>query len=261
LLKKLKKFKRKKAKKFMIAKRSQISIFIIIAVIVVIIVLSGWFAYKNYQKVKSEEMVKGIKAYADNCLKQTLDLAIEEIGLSGGYYLEPPKEGILFYFRIIPLYLYNNTKDIPNSSQIEKAISDYIEKNIIYCVRKINQKNIEYGKPLANVTISNKTFVRLYFPIIIKEKYVTKISDFEAEANLSLIKFLEIANELVELQIRHKGLCIDCIDELAADKEIKVVTVQQVDVTNRSIVIYQIYDEKYKIEELPYAFIFATELR
>ncbi|MEM1535538.1 MAG: hypothetical protein QW199_03115 [Candidatus Pacearchaeota archaeon] len=246
-------------------KKAQIAFFVLISLIVVVAGVVGWLAYESLKEKEKIEIINATyaKEFVDSCFKAVSEMALVEIGISGGYYRDPPNYGILFYTQIIPLYLYNKKKDVPQIEDVEEAIQDYIVLNLKYCLAQLKSSNvnINYEQMKVDPKLDKQTTIILYLPVTVEEnnKAIT-FSDFEFNAPISIQKFLDTANQLVDWQINYDGICLDCIENLAFQKKLKIKALQQVfDPTNSSLQLYQIYDESYKIENQSYLWVFAAE--
>lgn len=218
--------------------KAQTTIFIIIAVLVVAIVI-GFIYLKSstekeergrdyFKQHKIEPSLDNIQDFIVECLEETSIEALEVIGIQGGYYNQPDH----FYdleWSFIPYFYYKGEFLMPDKTEIETQLSDYINTNLPECTKEINFKNfqLEYPEP-QTTTLIKSTEVTFTTDLQVTIKQKESSSTFELESHpvsisSSLNDIIEVAGYITDSHKDNEDLiCINCLAEMAKEKDLYI---------------------------------------
>lgn len=200
-------------------KRGQVTIFIIIA-IVVVVAGSMFFVFKdsfsnNNQDVPVE--IAPIKNFVDDCIENSIEDVVYQIGQGGGYYFPPvlaDEWGYTYYF-------YEGKEYFPSLTQIESEFSQLMESEIALCsgnFEDFEQYNIDQKSVVVDTEIYDERIVfEVRYPLRInyrEDSYVLK--DFGTHSyDVRLGKIHSRVYEMIEEDYySEEGICLSCFSEM-----------------------------------------------
>ena len=246
-------------------KKAQVTVFVIVAVLIIGLVIGLYFFRGNFNILK-ENNPKGLSleigqvdSAFEDCLKQRAIDAIRIIGLQGGY-ITLPENYLVTSISNVAYGYYNGKKTLATKETIEKEISSYIEASANYCIDyKDFSANISVGKPSVKTKIENDyVYVSTKIPIsITKDNKVALLNrDYKVNVPIRLGNMLDIANEIINREIKEPDYVqLTYLSQLSFNTAI-------VPYTDESSVYFIIdKDNKTKIDNVPYTFMFANEIK
>lgn len=184
-------------------KRGQVTIFIILAILIVSAFVI-FFSLNKDSKVKTQENypeeILEIKEFVQDCLIETAENGLVEIGETGGYFSNLDYE---YLGNGIPFYLKNNLKIIPTREEIESELEYYIDNELFYCVIGLYQQfpefTFEEGDTKSHIEIEEDEIkVSMDYDLTItKEDVSYQIKNYETTISLNLDTLLYVADEVV----------------------------------------------------------------
>ena len=255
--------------------KSQVTIFIIIAIIIIIF-LAFFFLKKTEKKQIGQDLdyfkrhgiqpsVENIQTFIIDCYEETSKHALKKIGFQGGYYNKPD-----YYYEMdwafIPYYYYQGLQLMPNKKTIESELSSYVDNNLGSCVNEIQfpNFNLEYQQPSTQTSIKSES-VKLNTNLPLSIDYKGTITTFQLRQHpltlkSSLNDIIEIADFITNSHTENPDLmCINCISELAEQKELYVDFISlETDTTLVMILENRAMDKPYIFEFLNKYTIKAT---
>ena len=128
--------------------------------------------------------------------------------------------------------------------------------SLSYCTDAVNNEDIKTEKPMAEVKIfDNEIEVKGYIDYIITGDKATETYEREYEVDLPirLGEILTSANLIVEQQIKAKNkIPLEFVSNFDGDIMFEYIDEEKV--------LYIIHDEKSKIDDLSYSFLFVAEI-
>ena len=240
--------------------RGQVTIFVIIAVLIVVTVIL-FFVFR--EKISGEKPLDVNVApaydYVINCLEETGNNAIKDVGEKGGYALVIDD---VDFVEQVPHYLIGERKLIPSVEGIEAEISFIVMNELSYCILNFNNLDDDYDEinhELRNVKttiLENAVVIELDYPIRINKKESTyEISEFSFNFKSRLYDYYLISEEIVNEQQGHPGsFCVSCLYDIGEEYD---VNVDMYDYGNSTV--FSIIDEEYKINDEVYEWRFAIK--
>lgn len=111
------------------SKKGQVTIFVILAILIVAGILLYFVLRKDVpEKIKYSPGTEQIYNFVQECLEDTAEEVIYNVGQGGGYYFPPEfssDSGIVYY-------LVNGRNNMPSKEEIENEISKIEDKGIIF---------------------------------------------------------------------------------------------------------------------------------
>jgi hypothetical protein len=226
-------------------KRGQITLFVIIAIVIVaaVVLLFSFFGDKIIPGIdKNVEEVNEVKSFMDECLKYSLEEAIDSIMLSGG--LSFFDEGNYVYYggndffdsSYVPYYFdVKKGETFPEISTLELELSFLIGESASYCFHLLN--NSGEGNSNANFDISELSAsdfdtkillgiirTQMNVPVFVKAKDSEfQIDSFEAEINSNYLEMYQKAIQLGDIQKENDNLlCFSCVDEFSKKENVSI---------------------------------------
>ena len=147
-----------------------------------------------------------------------------------------------------------------SKQQIEKEISNYITRNLEFCIggfTDFTQYNITRGKlNTAAIIQDEKVLVKLNYPLTIKKgESVSRIQDFETEVPVRMGIIYDIIKKYQDQEKPIEGMCFNCqVDELEA----KGLSLDSYDYNNETV-IFVLKDKYSIINNKPFEWIFANK--
>jgi hypothetical protein len=244
------------------SKRSQVSIFIIIGILIIGIIGSFLIfrnkienPYKNAGEFSSE--ISQINNIVEGCSRQRAIDAIRIVGLQGGY-INIPNDYLKTNFSNIAYGYYLGKNTLPLKSTIEKEISSYIEMTLPYCIEKTDfpDISIDIGDASAKTEINaDSVLISAKLPIYANKenKTFTINKNYNSEVKVRLNNILEVSNEIINKEIEDpNNIQLSYLTEL--DYYVMVLP------ENEKEIVYIISDNKSRIDDIPYSFLFANKL-
>ena len=242
--------------KLLNSKHSQTSIFIIIAILIVAIIVL-FFVFKgnilNKEKIPVE--VQPIYSFVENCIKQTGEDGVYQIGQTGGrsFNLDSLEEE--FY------YFDKGKNDIPSKDSIKEKIEDSIKTDLYFCVNDFEDfSNFKIKEDELKVEVlieSDKVILNVEYPLNVDKKensyFIKNFKEIEILVRLGII--YDSANNIIQEQMNHpRDICITCITNMAVDNDLYI----EIEDYNEEVVIFTIIDKNSKINGEDYIFKFAN---
>lgn len=179
-----------------------------------------------------------VKKYIEGCMQKAVDDAITLIGLQGGFikiptniafsssrYVNPDGLGIVK----IPYWFYKGSRYNPTIESVQKEISQYVEENTASCLNNFEVFSDQYrvaelGKMDVEVTL-NKEDISVFMKYPIRIHYLSnnsniKIESYFTKVDVGLRKVIEVANKLLDAELRGVFLENFTIDLMASNPDI-----------------------------------------
>ena len=237
-------------------KRGQTSIFIIIAILIVAIIVL-FFVFKgnilNKEKIPVE--VQPIYSFVENCIKQTGEDGVYQIGQTGGYYYAPNIDPDIAY------YFDKGEGLVPSKNKIEQELSRYITEMLNPCVNnfkdfpdfEVSSRKIETN----SIIEQGKVVITVEYPLTINKGdntyNVNKFQDIDVPVRLNTI--YETAKTIISDQITHpRDVCMTCVYNFAVKNDLYVDILEY----DGDTIIFYVRDENSKINGEDYIFKFAN---
>jgi hypothetical protein len=239
-------------------RKAQITLFIIFAILIVTLI-GVLFAYRmnilNIGGVNPE--IAPINSFVIDCIKQSGEEAIYNIGQTGGYF----EETNLSTDNNIAYYLYGENNLMPSKEKIQDELSDYMNNMLFFCTKNFidfPDFNVKQGEIKTKTTIEdNQVVFNVNYPLSIeKENNTYLINDFkdtEIPVRLGIIYGI---NELImEDQMKNKkDICASCLNEWANEKDLYIDMYDY-----EGSLVFVVTDTNSKINEKEFAFYFANK--
>lgn len=243
-------------------KRGQVTIFVIIALLIVVGIVLFFTLSKNNKTIESQEdypeEILEVKNFVQNCLIETSENALIEVGSTGGYFSTLNYE---YLSNGIPFYLKNNQNLIPTRDFIESELEYYIDNELFYCTIGMYQQfpelTFEEGEVISNVQIEDSELeVSLSYDLTItKEETSYQIKKYETTINSNLDKILYVANEVVSMHTEDpENIQLTALYDLGQQSEIYI---DLIDYENH--LLYSLTDYNTEINNGTYTWYFAIE--
>jgi hypothetical protein len=251
-------------------KRGQVTVFIIIAVVVIAAVI----AYISITQLETEKNideeyfagaaikpeVDNIKNYYLGCAEDISLSALYVIGLQGGYYDEPENYYELGW-AFLPYYYLEGKYLMPSRATIENELAKYVDDNLGFCLELAEYPDyeLEYREPKTTVSIQeNEVVFTIDMPLTITREGKSMVFDLK-EHPVKQISALEDILEIAQfITDSHKDdpdmICISCLTEMAAEREVYVDLLDFAEETTTQIVI-----SENRTSEAPYMFVFLNK--
>tara|TARA_Y100000034_G_scaffold133674_1_gene199830 strand:+ start:789 stop:1523 length:735 start_codon:yes stop_codon:yes gene_type:complete len=237
-------------------KKGQVTIFIIILILILAMVVFVYlFSTGKINRGRIPSQYSHIDSMFEDCLQARAIDAVWLVGLNGGYingdydYIENP-------FGNTAYGLKDKRNVLVEKDVVEKEIQDYLVFSLSYCTDAVNNEDIKTEKPMAEVKIfDNEIEVKGYIDYIITGDKATETYEREYEVDLPirLGEILTSANLIVEQQIKAKNkIPLEFVSNFDGDIMFEYIDEEKV--------LYIIHDEKSKIDDLSYSFLFVAEI-
>ncbi len=232
-----------------IAKKSQLRVYIVLVVIIVSLVLPV-FLFRGFFSSDGTgflDEVSEIKVYVENCLFEIGKEALKKIGNQGGL-LEPDN-----FFEVKGnkiQYAFNGSNIFVQRYQLKEEISKFIESHIIGTCGLENVKDIKVEYENAEVGEinfeSDEVVIELEWPIVVsRDLEEVELKSFSTEIPVRLDLIHEITGKIIEDPKRSNFDFEDGID------------VTLIDYNETSV--YVIIDDKSKFGKNSFRFLFAVK--
>ena len=237
-------------------RKGQISIFIIIAIIIVGTV-GLFFSLRNNEQITFfSPKTDQIRNFVDECIEDISEETIRLIGQGGGYIYPPLKSNSLGN----PYYYFEGKENIPSLTEIEKEISNYIEKKLFLCTKGFEQfldYEIEQKTILVQTEINDQNILfHVIYPLsITRENNIILLREFEIEIQSNLKQSYILAENITLDIINDGNICLSCILDFAENKNFELNILDY----NLDTEIFIIKDRNIKINEKYSEFIFAVK--
>jgi len=274
-------------------KKSQITVFIIIGILLVVAIAAYLTLNVSLNGNNANNMNYGetrpIYNFVQDCIEETGEDAIYQIGKTGGYVIAPePRmhfdeksdDGVAFYLHDSGKKFSNQnalTPSVPSAAPyeevvfekenlmptkeiIEKQLSLYMDSFLYYCVgdfSDFSDFNITQGKIKTTSKIEkNKVVFNVNYPLTIsKESRTYVFNEFSGEVFVRLNQTYSLIQELMDEQMKKPdAICMSCIYDLSTKYDLKVKMMDA-----EGGIIFVVLDEKSKINNHDYLFYFANK--
>jgi len=210
------------------SKFAQVSIFIILAVVVLVVIwsffyLNGFFGVSNFGKFRLNNVENAVV----DCVEQTSLEGLDVIGVQGGYYNRPENAYDLNEI-FVPYYYYEGEYFMPSKEDIESELEDYVNNNLNVCLDRIDIQGYElsYDTPESSVVIGDKINFKVDMQVnVVKdgEQSVLELRKFPVDVKSKLKDILEVIDYYIYFHKQNPAMyCINCLGELAEEKELYV---------------------------------------
>ena len=244
-------------------KRGQISYFLLWALVIFIVAA---FMFSIGRRERTTQVLgyndKPIKDFIESCIKQTGKDAISFVSMHGGYYDLPN-----IHYNIgklnLPYYFYQGINLQPRKKDIEKAISNYVNDNLFFCLRNfVDFKDGEYMGEIEKLNSSSfisddKVIFTVRFPLTSANKNARQTFD-EFSAQISGVRLGIVLNTIDSMNKPDLGypntICISCILNYTEKLDLHF----NMNRVNQSVVLFTIIDNNTIIDGNPLIFSFAN---
>lgn len=179
-------------------KRGQLSIFLVLGIVIIIAIFVGIYFrgafVKSVEEAKLAEREaltleeKAVAKLVDDCLQRTLENGVLKVVRNGGYY--PAAEGAIEYLGFeVPLYLDNGKENIPDVSDYERSLENYVDENLEGCISDVEVLE----RPKSEVSIGKNVKAEVVMLVKVKE---SRLKNFLGEVNVDLNPPINNVNEL-----------------------------------------------------------------
>jgi len=246
--------------------KGQVTIFILVAVLLVGIA-GGILLFSNKNNDASsrapanlKQEVGQIDGVINDCVNQRAIDAIRIVGLQGGYIILPEKY-IPTQFSNIAYGYYDGKNTLPSKTIVENEIKSYIESTIPYCIVDDNFESVSIVKSNPSVRVSiekNIINVDVKIPVSVTKKNdsstFTLDNTHSYKISVRLGDMIDTANLISNKQVK-EGDYIPVSYLLEFDYNVIALTADQ------NNVVYAINDDKNKLGNVSYSFLFGAKLK
>jgi hypothetical protein len=206
-------------------KRAQASLFVIIAILIVAVILFIVFLTKNTNEKITDQDIAKVKAYVQDCLQTKTNEGVDLIAKQGGYY-KIIDNGLNFLEERTVYYLKNNQILIPTQEKIKQELDSALEDKSKACLQ-MQDYSLTSESCIANSEIDEEIEVIFNCPITLKKgSSTTRIEGFYSQVDFSVPEMLNLSSQIAnEYKKDPKYLCITCLDQIAAQKNITITAV------------------------------------
>ncbi|MDP2672954.1 MAG: hypothetical protein Q8O84_04030 [Nanoarchaeota archaeon] len=236
-------------------KRGQITIFIIVAILIIGAVALFFTFRGNIQKEVYTPEVAPIKNFVGECIEDTAEEVIYNVGQGGGHYFPPEKStetGIAYY-------LIGNRSYMPSKENIEKEISFFISEKLFFCTRNFvdfSEYEISQGEIRTKTKIlENEVLLNVDYPLMIKKgESVLRIKNFEIEIPVRAGLIYDSVFGFIS-QGAEQGICLTCLSNISETNDLYD---DMFDYDNETT-IFIFKDENSQLNEKPFEWVFANK--
>lgn len=237
-------------------RKGQITIFIIAAVLIVAIVIL-FFSFRGKIQRENPEITQ-IQNFVQECLDETSESAVFDIAERGGYE-DPSKVSSTIVFNT-PYYLQDNKNLMPSKEKIQDEISNYVEKNIDFCIDNFvlfPEYNITKRGMVAKTKIEPKrVLVDADYPLIIlKGDSKFRFKNFNSEVPVRFGIVYDAVAEFIVQSKNYQGVCISCLVNISSENNLQS---SFSDYDNKTT-IFVISDPQSKLNNREFVYVFADE--
>lgn len=193
-----------------------------------------------------------ITSNIQSCLLNTLNQAVLNLGLQGGF-IEKPNKFLIINNSFISFGYYKNSIILNSLEGIKSEINQYIEKNLPLCVKE-NKFIFEEGSVISKTTINQDNIkIKVNYPIRIKQgdRVESLKEDYNTELNVRLGYIYDFILSVVTKHLKDPRN-IDIVNLLKSDLSIDIMGYKE------NTLIYVITDKKSKINNKDFNFVFAN---
>ncbi len=247
--------------------RGQTTIFIIIAVLIIVTGIAIFLARQTetstgisniLSKLNVKTEASQVQSSILDCVELTAQDALTIVGIQGGYYNKPENFFDLGW-TYIPYYYDQGTFAMPSSETIEKELAFYVDDSLHFCVEELDYDEFEISFKESKTSsrieeneVSFKTNLEISFETAELSSDFSLAHPVKIESALSDI--LEVASYITDSHKEDKDMiCISCVADLAAEKNLYVDMLDFGEETTTLVVI----SENYTSSE-PYVFEFLN---
>lgn len=234
-------------------KKGQITLFILIGAILIL----GLISLSYYRKSDISEIqidTVSFDIYVNKCLDEKADDILIEMGFQAGS--TDPEHYIEIYSGKTAYAYYDDVYILPTIEDMQKDISQNIEKEIIECINfSLYEKqgyNISYSLPNASTWIFNESvYIDLNFLIKIKKDNLEKeFSRFSIKKDIRLGTIHSIAEDIIKRTFDSDHFDPDIISQYDAEIDVRG--------SNNQMIVFDIIDNRSVIKDGPYYFRFGV---
>ncbi len=242
-------------------KKSQVSIFVIVGVFVLFgIILYFVFSNNLLNSDNVDVEVRPVYNFIQDCIMQTSEDAIYQIGSTGGYVVakEPFLELISDdgYSRKVSYYLSSGNNLMPSLESVERELELYVDDMIYFCINDFNDFSgfeVEGGEVITESIIEeDKVVFNVNYPISLKKGEDSySFENFNVEVPVRLGRVYEVVGDVLEKN-SGKGICLSCLYDIGNENDVGVHIIEKDD-----DVVFVINDKLSKINGNNYEFYFV----
>ncbi len=185
-----------------------------------------------------DEQLEPIGRYIEECMARSAEDAVRLIGMQGGYidiplnmdfnpsrYVNPDGLGIIK----LPYWFYKGNRYVPTIAAVQREISTYVEEHTNDCIDDFNVFKDEYQfteiDDMKVTTFLNKNDISIVmeYPIRVyyrTNKTYTLLEKFSTSVPVRLRKTIEIANKILDSEVRYAFLENFTIDLMASNPNV-----------------------------------------
>jgi len=241
-------------------RKGQVTVFIIFAILIVALIgvlITYRMSLSNVSRISPE--ISPVHSFVMDCIKQSSEEAIYNIGETGGYFNSPnlsTDNNIAYYF-----YLDNNL--MPTKEKIEEELSFYMKNKLFFCTENFisfPDFNIKQGEIKIKTTIGdNKVIFNVNYPLSIEKENSTYLfNDFkDTEISVRLGVIYGVNKLIIEDQMKNKrDVCISCLNDWANERDIYIDMYDY-----KESLVFMVTDPNSKINDKEFAFYFASKYK
>lgn len=241
-------------------KRGQLAIFIITAILIIGAVALFFVLKKDIgQKESYSPEASPVVNFVQECLDDSLESAVFDIGEKGGYY--NPLAALSTELFNTPYYLKDGKNKMPKKEIIEGEISKQAFEYFEFCINDFSSfsgYNISSGSMNAKTKIEDeKTSMSVNYPLRIKKgDSVSRIEKFDSETEIRMgVVYNAVEEFIMESENSPEAFCVTCLTEIMAKNDLKATVVDYDENTN----VFMVNDPFSKINEREFVWVFANE--
>jgi hypothetical protein len=242
-------------------RKAQVSVFIILSILLVVGFLLFFLMKSETKKELINPQFANVYPFVDACIKTIGEESLLHVGQTGGYFLKSKNSnqaGMAYHFD-------KDRSLLPSKKDIENELSEHMNKLLFFCTKNfVNfpDLDIEQGKIETNTYIvQGKIRFNIKYPLKIKKgDRISYIESFEKEIPLRLNTIHNVLTSInLEQMLDFDNICINCLSDIAFENEIFIS--MNDDLFDEDTIIFEIIDDKIKLNEDPYRFYFAHRYR
>ena len=181
-----------------IKKRGQATALALLGIIIIISL--AFFIYSRtillQKQIGLSQKEIEVKDFIEACLSKTAEEGLFFLGLQGGYYNIKKPYGEYSGIKV-PYYFFRGIHYPTEISIYRQELSEYIETNIEYCIKRKDVSILKKGKPKVFTELNEKINLVLDYPLKINfNREMVKIEKFTSSLNFN---FNEISSYIHEV--------------------------------------------------------------
>ena len=242
----------------MYAKKGQVVIFVIIAIVIVLGILLVVFARSASKEVSDPsklDLEDRVIFDLQNCIDEQLGVAIQIVGLQGGY-VNLPEEVLDTNIGPVAYGLKNGRNVVPSISLMEKEINSYFELILPSCLDENNYLGVEVDsnyKDIRTVIGSDRVSLTVSFVASLEKagSSETVNEEVSTEVSVRLREMRSTAYDIANLHVRAPNF-VDITYLLESEFDVLFVPIDE-------SLLYSITDVDNKINGVAFSYLMGVE--